>query len=214
MGSRRFSLLFCTGCSRVHDGSRGVPGNDSYEARGTECGYRGFGKIAPELLVAKGAIDNSLRKPAERVGGLSLRPMTRPQNGGSVGLASGLLWFSGRQNPLDGCFHCHSRFIQQSDYIFPRVPSLAGLTNEHPQPSCFGSQLVGVHLLERSFLVAHGGGPIQISPRFSLFLATHFYRPAGNTLRESPGSALAGLPSSDTIRFQWAGAGVCPTITL
>jgi len=86
LGSRRFSLLFCTGCSRVHDGSRGVPGNDSYEARGTECGYRGFGKIAPELLVAKGAIDNSLRKPAERVGGLSLRPMTRPQNGGSVGL--------------------------------------------------------------------------------------------------------------------------------
>jgi hypothetical protein len=30
--------------------------DDSYEARCTDCGYRGFGKIAPELLVAKGAI--------------------------------------------------------------------------------------------------------------------------------------------------------------
>ena len=44
-------------------------------------------------------------------------------------------------------------------------------------PKRFGSQLLGVHLLERSFLVffvAHGGEPIQISARFSLFLATHF----------------------------------------
>jgi hypothetical protein len=33
--------------------------DDSYEARCTDCGYRGFGKIAPELLVAKGAIYSS-----------------------------------------------------------------------------------------------------------------------------------------------------------
>jgi hypothetical protein len=44
--------------------------------QGTECGYRGFGKIAPELLVAKGAIDNCPRKPAERVAGRSLRLTT------------------------------------------------------------------------------------------------------------------------------------------
>ena len=34
-------------------------GDDSYEARCTVCGYRGFGKSAPELLVAKGAISSS-----------------------------------------------------------------------------------------------------------------------------------------------------------
>lgn len=59
----------------------------SYEARGTEGGHRGFGKIALQFLVAKGGIDNSRRKPVERVAGLSLLPTTRPPNGGSVGLA-------------------------------------------------------------------------------------------------------------------------------
>jgi hypothetical protein len=30
--------------------------DDSYEARCMACGYCGFGKIAPERLIAKGAI--------------------------------------------------------------------------------------------------------------------------------------------------------------
>jgi hypothetical protein len=68
--------------------------------------------------------------------------------------------------------------------------------------------LGGVHPLERSFLVflvAHGEGPIQISPRFSLFLALISISMQENTLRKSPGSTLGGLPSSDAIRFQGRG---------
>src|SRR6516164_1665291 len=45
------------------------------------------------------------------------------------------------------------------------------MTNEQPQPNCFFSQLLGVHLLERSFLVffvIHGGEPMQIAARFSV----------------------------------------------
>jgi len=38
--------------------------DDSYEARCTNCGYRGFGTIAPERLIAKGAVNIS-RKEAD-----------------------------------------------------------------------------------------------------------------------------------------------------
>jgi hypothetical protein len=99
------------------------------------------------------------------------------------------LWPFGRQNPLDGCFHGHSGLIKQSDDVLNRVASLASLTNEQPHSSCFLSQLMGVNLLERSFLVffvVHGGERIQISPRVSRFLATHFLRHVGHTLREFP----------------------------
>ena len=71
------------------------------------------------------------------------------------------LSLSGRQNPLDGFFNGQFSLIKQSGEVLNRVASFAGLTNEEPHPSCFGSQLVSVHLLERSFLVffvAHGGG--------------------------------------------------------
>ena len=51
-----------------------------------------------------------------------------------------------------------------------RSASRAGLTNEQPQPGCFFSQLLGVHLLEPSFLVffVHGGETMQITARFSV----------------------------------------------
>jgi hypothetical protein len=68
------------------------------------------------------------------------------------------LWVSARQNPLACFFRSHSWLIKQSDDILNRVASLAGLTKEQPHLSCFLSQLVGVHLLERIFplfLVAH-----------------------------------------------------------
>jgi hypothetical protein len=72
------------------------------------------------------------------------------------------LWLSSRQNQLDGYFSRSFQLIEQSDDILNRLASLAGLTKEEPHPSCFGSQLVSVHLLEPSFLVflvsfvAHG----------------------------------------------------------
>ena len=47
---------FCPDCSRFTMEVVEYRGDDSYEARCTDCGYRGFGKIAPELLVAKGAV--------------------------------------------------------------------------------------------------------------------------------------------------------------
>ena len=84
----------------------------------------------------------------------------------ALGCFGRLRWFSvsGRQNPLDRCFHGHSRLIKQSDDVLNRVASRAGLTEEQPQPSCLDSQLMGVHLRERRFLVffvvAHGGESI------------------------------------------------------
>ena len=79
----------------------------------------------------------------------------------AIGLRSGLAGtlVSSRQNPLDCFFRSHSRLIEQSDDILNRVASLTGLTKEQPHLTCFLSQLVAVHLLERSFLVffvAHG----------------------------------------------------------
>jgi hypothetical protein len=47
---------FCPDCSGFTMEVVEYRADDSYEARCTVCGYRGFGKIAPELLVAKGAI--------------------------------------------------------------------------------------------------------------------------------------------------------------
>lgn len=53
---------FCPDCGRFTMEVVEYGGDDSYEARCTDCGYRGFGKIAPELLVAKGAIDSTPQK--------------------------------------------------------------------------------------------------------------------------------------------------------
>src|SRR5262249_1852836 len=36
--------------------------DDSYEARCTACGYNSFGKISPELLIVKGAVDSTPQK--------------------------------------------------------------------------------------------------------------------------------------------------------
>jgi hypothetical protein len=36
--------------------------DDSYEARCTACGYNSFGKISPELLIVKDAVDRSPQK--------------------------------------------------------------------------------------------------------------------------------------------------------
>lgn len=38
--------------------------DDSYEARCTACGYNSFGKISPELLIVKGAVDSTPPKPS------------------------------------------------------------------------------------------------------------------------------------------------------
>ena len=46
-------------CSRFSMEVVEYRGDDSYEARCTVCGSRGLGKFAPELLVAKGAIDST-----------------------------------------------------------------------------------------------------------------------------------------------------------
>ena len=44
---------------RVHDEVVKYGADDSYQARCTACGYRGFGKIAPERLLAMGPIDRA-----------------------------------------------------------------------------------------------------------------------------------------------------------
>ena len=77
------------------------------------------------------------------------------------------LWFSGRQKSQHSRFHRCSTLIKHSEYILNRVASLAGFTNEHPNPSCFGS------LLKQSssvFFVAHGGRVYQDNPYFTLNL--------------------------------------------
>ena len=77
--------------------------------------------------------------------------------------------------------------MEQSDDILNPIASLAGLAKEQPHPSCLFSQLVAVHLLERSFLVffvAHWGS-VQISPGFALFLATNFFCGRREHSRES-----------------------------
>ena len=49
----------CLVCKRLTMEVVEYRGDDSYEARCKDCGYRGFGTISPELLIAKGAIDIS-----------------------------------------------------------------------------------------------------------------------------------------------------------
>ena len=46
----------CLVCNRLTMEVVEYKPDDSYEARCTTCGYRGFGTIAPERLIAKGAI--------------------------------------------------------------------------------------------------------------------------------------------------------------
>jgi hypothetical protein len=129
-------------CARGHSQPRGPLLKGSFEkpeshVHLTESGVNRGEIIRRDVAFPSCAAENQLRRVA------------------------GLLWFSGRQNPLDGCFHGHSRLIKHSDDILNGVPSPVCLTNEQPHPSCFFSQLVSVHLLERSFLVffvVHGGG--------------------------------------------------------
>jgi len=49
----------CLVCNRLTMEVVEYRADDSYEARCTNCGYRGFGTISPELLFAVGAIDST-----------------------------------------------------------------------------------------------------------------------------------------------------------
>jgi hypothetical protein len=49
----------CLVCNRLTMEVVEYRADDSYEARCTNCGFRGFGTISPELLIAKGAINIS-----------------------------------------------------------------------------------------------------------------------------------------------------------
>jgi hypothetical protein len=46
----------CLVCNRLTMEVVEYRADDSYEAQCTACGYRAFGTISPELLIAKGAI--------------------------------------------------------------------------------------------------------------------------------------------------------------
>lgn len=63
---------------------------------------------------------------------------------------AGLLWFSGRQKSVAKLpFTIIPGSSSRSDYI---VASLAALTKEQLHPSCCGSHLQGVYLLEHSLM--------------------------------------------------------------
>lgn len=52
----------CPDCNRFTMQVVKYPRDDSYQARCTTCGRRGRGKISPELLIVKGAIDSRPQK--------------------------------------------------------------------------------------------------------------------------------------------------------
>ena len=52
----------CPDCNRLTMQVVKYGRDDSYEARCTTCGRRGRGKISPELLIVKGAIDSRPQK--------------------------------------------------------------------------------------------------------------------------------------------------------
>ena len=53
---------FCPACSGFTMKVVKYGLDDSYEARCTACGYNSFGKISPELLIVKGAVDSTPQK--------------------------------------------------------------------------------------------------------------------------------------------------------
>jgi hypothetical protein len=52
----------CPDCNRFTMQVEKYGQDDSYEARCTTCGRRSRGKISPELLIVKGAIDSTPQK--------------------------------------------------------------------------------------------------------------------------------------------------------
>jgi hypothetical protein len=169
--------------------------------------YRGFGKIAPELLAAKGAIDNSLRKPAERVGGLSLRPTTRPQNRGSVGPVGyfGFLVDRIRSTAAFTVIPGSSSRAIISSLVCPRL--LASRMNTLSQAVfaanwCASISWNGVSWCSWSLMAE---GLNRLVPVSLYFLPLISIGLRGNTLRESPGSALAGGLAFIGTRFGFSG---------